>query len=98
MRLLLRALAIAVATAALAAAVVTPSPAAHSSSAKVQSVPRWLKAAETLTLDRVFGGARPVHITYISYPQKIAAVFGSTMSSSAALAARRATRAFRVGA
>jgi len=75
MRLLLRALAIVVAVAALAVAVVTPSPATPSSSAKVQRVPRWLKAAETLTLDRVFGGARPVHITYISYPHKIAVIF-----------------------
>jgi hypothetical protein len=75
MRLLLRALAIVAALAALAAAVAATSPAAPSSRAKVQSVPRWLKAAETLTLDRVFGGARPVRINYISYPHKVAVIF-----------------------
>jgi hypothetical protein len=75
MRLLLRALAIVAAVAVLAAAIVATSPAAPSPRAKVQSAPRWLKAAETLTLGRVFGGARPVHINSISYPHKIAVIF-----------------------
>jgi hypothetical protein len=37
--------------------------------------PSWLHKAETLTLNRVFGGARPVHTVYIPYPRKIAVVF-----------------------
>ena len=38
-------------------------------------LPHWLKAAETQTLDRVFGGATPIHTYYISYPRKIAVIF-----------------------
>ena len=38
-------------------------------------VPQWLKAAETQTLDRVFGHARPIHTAYIWYPHKIAVIF-----------------------
>ncbi len=38
-------------------------------------LPRWLMPAEKLTLDRVFGGATPIHTTYIPYPRKIAVVF-----------------------
>jgi hypothetical protein len=38
-------------------------------------LPPWLHKAETLTLNRVFGGARPVHTVYIPYPRKIAVVF-----------------------
>lgn len=43
--------------------------------ATILSLPRWLPAAETQALDRVFGGARPTHTSYISYPHKIAVVF-----------------------
>lgn len=38
-------------------------------------LPRWLMPAEMKTLDRVFGGARPTHTWYVSYPRKIAAIF-----------------------
>ncbi len=38
-------------------------------------LPRWLMPAEKQTLDRVFGGASPIHTTYIPYPRKIAVVF-----------------------
>jgi len=38
-------------------------------------LPRWLKGAETQTLDKVFGGAKPIHTYYISYPRKIAVIF-----------------------
>jgi hypothetical protein len=49
--------------------------AAPASSASSATVPPWLRAAEHQTLVRVFGGARPVHTVYISYPRKIAVVF-----------------------
>jgi len=49
--------------------------AAPASSASSTTVPAWLRAAEHQTLDRVFGGARPVHTVYISYPRKIAVIF-----------------------
>lgn len=39
------------------------------------SPPRWLAAAERQTLQRVFGGARPVHTHLIGYPNKIAVVW-----------------------
>lgn len=39
------------------------------------SPPRWLAAAERQTLQRVFGGARPVHTYLIGYPNKIAVVW-----------------------
>jgi hypothetical protein len=35
----------------------------------------WLRAAEQRTLQRVFGGARPVRTIYLAYPRKIAVVF-----------------------
>jgi hypothetical protein len=38
-------------------------------------LPHWLKGAETQTLDRVFGGATPIHTTHIPYPRKVAVVF-----------------------
>jgi hypothetical protein len=38
-------------------------------------LPRWLKSAETQTLEGVFGGATPIHTYYISYPRKIAVIF-----------------------
>jgi len=38
-------------------------------------LPHWLMPAETRTLDRVFGGARPSHTWYASYPRKIAVIF-----------------------
>jgi hypothetical protein len=37
--------------------------------------PRWLVSAERQTLDRVFGGARPVHTQLIPYAKKIAVVW-----------------------
>jgi hypothetical protein len=37
--------------------------------------PRWLTSAESRTLERVFGGARPIHMWYRSYPRKIAVTF-----------------------
>ena len=37
--------------------------------------PSWLAAAERQTLNRVFGGARPVHTYLIGYPTKIAVVW-----------------------
>jgi hypothetical protein len=41
----------------------------------VLPLPRWLMPAEAKTLDRVFGGARPTHTWYASYPRKIAVTF-----------------------
>jgi hypothetical protein len=38
-------------------------------------LPRWLMPAEKLTLNRVFGGAKPTHFYYIPYPRKIAVIF-----------------------
>lgn len=38
-------------------------------------LPHWLKGAETKTLDRVFGGAKPTRTWYASYPRKIAVIF-----------------------
>jgi hypothetical protein len=38
-------------------------------------LPHWLKRAEVQTLDRVFGGATPIHTYYVSYSRKIAVVF-----------------------
>jgi hypothetical protein len=38
-------------------------------------LPHWLVAAEKGALDRVFGGATPIHTYYISYPKKIAVIF-----------------------
>jgi hypothetical protein len=37
--------------------------------------PSWLASAERQTLNRVFGGARPVQTRPIAYPQKIAVVW-----------------------
>jgi hypothetical protein len=37
--------------------------------------PRWLAAAETKTLDRSFGGARPIRTVELWYPRKVAVVF-----------------------
>jgi hypothetical protein len=39
------------------------------------TTPRWLASAERQTLDRVFGGARPVHTQLLPYPKKIAVVW-----------------------
>lgn len=39
------------------------------------ATPRWLASAERQTLDRVFGGARPVHTQLISYAKKVAVVW-----------------------
>lgn len=39
------------------------------------SPPRWLAAAERQTLQRVFGGARPIDTYLIGYPNKIAVVW-----------------------
>jgi len=68
-----RAVSTVVKTLALASAVLAA--AAPVSSASTTTVPAWLRAAEQQTLDRVFGGARPVRTVYISYPRKIAVVF-----------------------
>jgi hypothetical protein len=38
-------------------------------------VPDWLKRAKHKTLNRVFGGARPIRTDHISYPRTVAAVF-----------------------
>ena len=46
-----------------------------SGSASSRPVPQWLKAAETRTLDTVFGHARPIRTTYIAYPHKIAVIW-----------------------
>jgi hypothetical protein len=37
--------------------------------------PSWLASAERQTLNRVFGGARPVQTRLIAYPKKIAVVW-----------------------
>lgn len=42
---------------------------------KPTTVPPWLRAVEQRTLQRVFGGARPVRTIYLAYPRKIAVVF-----------------------
>lgn len=39
------------------------------------TTPHWLKLAEQRTLERVFGGARPMRTVTIAYPRKIAVVF-----------------------
>lgn len=38
-------------------------------------LPHWLVSAEKVALDRVFGGATPIHTSYIPYPKKIAVIF-----------------------
>ena len=38
-------------------------------------LPHWLSAAQKQTLDKVFGGEKPVHTYYVSYPRKIAVIF-----------------------
>jgi hypothetical protein len=38
-------------------------------------LPHWLPAAEKQALDKVFGGAKPIHTYYVSYPRKIAVIF-----------------------
>jgi hypothetical protein len=43
--------------------------------ALLPSVPRWLKASETRTLDSGFGHARPIHTDYIWYPHKVAVIW-----------------------
>jgi len=43
--------------------------------AVVPLLPPWLKSTESLTLNRVFGGSRPIHIFYTSYPRKIEVTF-----------------------
>jgi hypothetical protein len=48
---------------------------AAASDTSTLTTPSWLKASEQQTLDRVFGGARPMHTVTISYPHKIAVVF-----------------------
>jgi hypothetical protein len=42
---------------------------------RVLPLPRWLMPAETRTLDRVFGGARPTTTWYKWYPHKVAVTF-----------------------
>lgn len=42
---------------------------------RIIPLPRWLPAAETRTLDVVFGGATPIHTYYVAYPRKIAVIF-----------------------
>ncbi len=59
---------------ALTATLVSSSSAAADRSGPLP-LPRWLKGAETQTLDQVFGGATPIHTYSISYPQKIAVIF-----------------------
>ena len=48
---------------------------AATKSSRLPPLPRWLMAAEARTLDRGFGGARPIHTWYTSYPRKIAVTF-----------------------
>jgi hypothetical protein len=48
---------------------------ASSKGSSLLPLPRWLMPAEKQALDRVFGGATPIHTTYIPYPRKIAVVF-----------------------
>ena len=48
---------------------------ASSNGSSLLPLPRWLIPAEKQTLARVFGGATPIHTTYIPYPRKIAVVF-----------------------
>ena len=50
----------------------TPTPPAKP---KAPPPPAWLLKQEQLVLHRVFGGAKPQQIEYISYPKKISAVF-----------------------
>lgn len=42
---------------------------------KYAALPGWLKRAERQTLDRVFGGAKPIQTWHLSYPHKIAVIF-----------------------
>jgi hypothetical protein len=37
--------------------------------------PHWLPGQAKNTLDAVFGGAKPLHTYYISYPRKVAVIF-----------------------
>jgi hypothetical protein len=56
--------------------VITAGLAAATSGAAGRFVPpRWLVGAESRLLAHTFGHAKPVHVYYISYPKKIAAVF-----------------------
>jgi hypothetical protein len=41
----------------------------------VLPLPRWLMPAEIRTLDRVFGGARPITTWYKWYPHQVAVTF-----------------------
>jgi hypothetical protein len=41
----------------------------------VLPLPRWLMPAEIRTLDRVFGGARPITTWYNWYPRKVSVIF-----------------------
>lgn len=43
--------------------------------AAMASAPGWLAASERQTLNRVFGGARPVRTYLIGYPRKISVVW-----------------------
>lgn len=38
-------------------------------------LPHWLPGQVKHTLELVFGGAKPIHTYYISYPRKIAVIF-----------------------
>jgi hypothetical protein len=38
-------------------------------------LPQWLMSAESRTLERGFGGARPIRTWYTSYPRTIAVTF-----------------------
>lgn len=64
-----------VAGAYLGAALFASATSAQTRTAALLPLPRWLHGAELRTLDRVFGGARPVHTVYIPYPHKIAVIF-----------------------
>lgn len=66
------------AVAGTAAAARSPPPAVRTHAVPTSlatMTPHWLATAERQTLDRVFGGARPVHTQLIPYPQKIAVVW-----------------------
>ena len=56
-------------------AVLTLSGAAATTKPSLLPLPSWLPAAERQKLRHVFGGASPIHTTYIRYPRKIAIVF-----------------------
>ena len=43
--------------------------------ASAGSTPPWLKIAQGQTLNRVFGGVKPIRVHYIWYPRKVAVIF-----------------------